>query len=88
MPSQLEAVVKDLWALRLQLLRQAFTIEESDSETLFSSQPVSEEATQNEGVTQPKGRSKAMPTLIESLGLCYLAAMILRLPTSMGEVHR
>lgn len=35
-----------------------------------------------------KIRGKAMPTLIETLGLLYLGLVLLRLPISMGEIHR
>ena len=87
-PSEFESVVKDLWALRLQLVKAKVDAEESDGDTLFSSQPVSDAEAQAEVDSQPKGWGKAVPTLIESLGLCYMAAMILRLPISMGELHR
>ncbi|KAL9103995.1 MAG: hypothetical protein Q9163_001015 [Psora crenata] len=87
-PSRLESLVKDLWALRLQLLKGKVVAGESDGDTIFSSQPVSDANTQTEGGAYLKGRGKAMPTLIESLGICYLAAIMLRLPTSLGEMHR
>lgn len=83
-------MVKDLWALRLQLLKSK-TDATSDEDTLFSSQPESETETEDkhEGVGKKwKVRGKDMPSLIETLGLFYLGMILLRLPVSMGEMHR
>lgn len=35
-----------------------------------------------------KVRGRNMPTLIESLGTCYLAFVLLRLPISVGDLQR
>lgn len=100
-------MVKDLWALRLQLLKSK-TNATSDEDTLFSSQPKSKtDATSDEETfsSQPqsetetddeyegngrkwKVRGKEMPRLIETLGFCYLGMILLRLPISIGEMHR
>lgn len=90
LPVELETVVKDLWALRLQLLKNKADAT-SDEETLFGSQPQSETETEEEGKDrrrQYKIRGKAMPTLIETLGLLYLGMVLLRLPIGMGDIHR
>ena len=87
LPADLEQVVKDLWALRLQLVRSKVDVEESDGDTVFSSQPVSDMDATTDTDQSPRRQGKAMPILVESLGVCYLAAMILRLPISMGELH-
>lgn len=90
LPAELETVVKDLWALRLQLLKSK-TDATSDEDTMFSSQPQSETETEDkhEGVGRKwKVRGKIMPSLIETLGLCYLGTILLRLPVSIGEMHR
>lgn len=86
-PAQIETVIKDLWELRLQLLSDRFEQDESDAEILFSSQPV--EGIGDTGNYKGKARwaSKPLPTLIESLAICYLAAIILRLPISISELH-
>ena len=70
-------MVKDLWVLRLQLLKSK-TDATSDEDTMFSSQPQSETETEDnrEGV----GRKWK--------GLCYLGIILLRLPVSIGEMHR
>lgn len=90
LPAELENVIKDLWALRLQLLKSK-TDGTSDEDTVFSSQPQSETETEdkNEGVERKwKVRGKDMPGLIETLGLFYLGMVLLRLPVSIGEIHR
>lgn len=83
-------MVKDLWALRLQLLKSK-TDTTSDEDTVFSSQPQSETETdeKHDGVGRKwKIGGKDMPSLIETLGLCYLGMILLRLPVSIGEIHR
>lgn len=86
---ELEVVVKDLWALRLQLLVKKVDAT-SDDETMFSSQPESE--TKDGGVgtrfREWKVKGKPMPRLIDTLGLCYLGAVILKLSISLGDIHR
>jgi RNA polymerase I-specific transcription initiation factor RRN7 len=89
LPTELESVVKDLWALRLQLFREK--ISEPDSSVVFSSQPETETESENQDDTkarQWKVQVKGMPTLIHSLGICYLGAILLRLPVSLGDFHR
>lgn len=82
-------MVKDLWALRLQLLKEK--ISQPDSSEVFSSQPGSEddaESTEDVKTREWKVQAKGMPTLIQSLGTCYLGAILLRLPVSLGDFHR
>lgn len=55
---------------------------------MFSSQAQSEAETEDGGRKKSKGLAKPMPTLIQTLGLLYLGMILLRLPISMGEVHR
>ena len=83
-------MVKDLWALRLQLLKSKADAT-SDEDTVFSSQPQSETETEDkhDGVGRKwRVGGKDMPSLIETLGLCYLGMILLRLPVSIGEIHR
>lgn len=82
-------MIKDLWALRLQLLKEK--ISEPDSSDVFSSQPGTEgvaESTEDEKTREWKVQVKEMPTLMQSLGICYLGAILLRLPVSLGDFHR
>lgn len=83
-------MVKDLWALRLQILKKK-TDPTSDANTVFSSQLQSEAETDDKDenvIRKWSPRGKEMPTLVESLGLCYLGMVLLRLPISIGEIHR
>lgn len=91
-PAEFESVVRDLWALRLQLLSEKITAL-SDLETegrTFSSQDDAE----NDGEVDREGpgskarrRFEKPPALVETLGICYLAAILLRLPLSIGDLH-
>ncbi len=83
-------MVKDLWALRLQLLKDKIDAT-PDEDLVFSSQPQSEVETEGEHERvgrKWKTRGKDTPSLIETLGLCYLGMILLRLPISIGEMHR
>ena len=89
-PAEIETVVKDLFALRLKLL-ESKTGATSDEDTVFSSQPQSETETKDKhhGFKRKwKTSEEGMPTLIETLGLCYLGMILLRLPISIGDLHR
>ncbi len=116
-------MIKDLWALRLQLLKGRLSDPEKDGELLFTSKPEMEksevgikkkkekktkkkekketgantntnsEAEDEEENFNRKGeklkdKGRDMPTLIESLGICYLAMILLRLPISVGDLQR
>lgn len=89
LPAELESVIKDLWALRLQLLKDRVD-PESEGNMVFSSQRESEKEAEskNDGKREWKVRGKEMPVLNETLGLCYLGMILLRLPVSLGDVYR
>ena len=89
LPAELESVVKDLWALRLQVLKNK-TLPDFDGETVFSSQPQTEDETESNHIfgRNWKVRATALPTLVETLALCYLGMVLLRLPVSLGDMHR
>ncbi|KAE8147865.1 hypothetical protein BDV25DRAFT_159440 [Aspergillus avenaceus] len=87
-PAQLEHVVRDLWALRLNTYADRITdTSEGDEETqFFSSQP---SASQDEPDTSRfRGKSLRWPRMIDTIGLCYLGAFIMRLPVGIAEFHR
>ena len=92
--AELESVVRDLWALRLQLLKGK-TEEVTDTETdsrLFSSQAEVGEGTEPEdgpgnATGKMSGVGKEVPTLVDTLGLCYLGMLLLRLPVGVGDLH-
>ncbi|KAH8597253.1 hypothetical protein B0O99DRAFT_618376 [Bisporella sp. PMI_857] len=97
-PSELETVVRDLWSLRARISygekdEEGYTSrtgtigfsstsegENSDGAASFTSSRWSRR-------TSGKGRER-LPKLIETLGTCYLGTLLLRLPTSLGEIYR
>ncbi|MCJ1468248.1 Pol I core factor CF [Pseudocyphellaria aurata] len=90
LPAELEGVVKDLWALRLQLVTSEIN-EQFDADSVFSSQPESKTEAASRKYDERRERKvkgNNMPTLIESLGLCYIGMILLRLPVGLGELHR
>ncbi|KAJ5477441.1 hypothetical protein N7539_007585 [Penicillium diatomitis] len=86
-----KAIVRDLWALRLQdfTLRINATIDDEDDSDreLFSSQPETD-SSDDLGFKSHSGRYLTWPRLLDSLGLCYLAAVLMRLPVSVSDFHR
>lgn len=103
-------MIKDLWALRLQLLKGKLSDPEKEGMQLFTSksemkksevgkkeketggntntevEDEEEEVGSNGGNAKDRGRG--MPQLVESLAICYLAMMLLRLPISVGDLQR
>ncbi|KAF3394686.1 RNA polymerase I-specific transcription initiation factor rrn7 [Penicillium rolfsii] len=90
-PEQFEGVLRDLWALRLQdftLRINAMTDDEEDDEReLFSSQPETD-SSDDLGFKSKGGRYLEWPRLLDSIGLCYLAAVLMRLPICVSDFHR
>ena len=89
LPAEHESVVKDLWALRLQLLKDRSLLH-SDGDMVFSSQPQTENDTEsnNKNTRGTNLLANVVPGIIETLGLCYLGAVLLRLPVSIQDLHR
>ncbi|KAJ9209740.1 hypothetical protein DTO166G4_8649 [Paecilomyces variotii] len=88
-PSEFETVVKDLWALRLERLSEKIE-SASDAELdaqIFSSQAIAAEDDED-GPRLRWGKVTDNPTLAETLGLCYLGALLLRLPVGISDLHR
>ena len=100
-PGELETVVRDLWGLRLGIIQRVG--EDRDgygSETgtmMFSSTSEGEnlDTDGSGGKSLGSRRSRKsvaseerVPRLIESLGLCYLGTLLLRLPTSLGDFFK
>jgi len=89
LPAEIETVLKDLWELRVQLLENRLDIG-ADAEAVFSSQQQSDREEGNDHQVRKKweARGKKTPGVLESLCLIYMAASILRLPVSIGDLHR
>jgi RNA polymerase I-specific transcription initiation factor RRN7 len=88
---ELEGVVRDLWALRLQIIKhqdkEALDETDTESQQLFSSQADISE-TDDESAREPKKKENSLPTLIDTLGLCYLGIVVLRIPVSLGDLYK
>lgn len=84
-------MVRDLCALRVQVIKhQDKEIpEDTDTEShqLFSSQTEVSD-TDDESAREMKQIEKNLPTLIDTLGLCYLGMVLLRIPVSLGDIHK
>ena len=90
-PEELEDVVRGLWALRLRLIPENSVDSTVDPPGQHSSQA------RDKARRLVTGKSKRrlhgvdgqkLPTLLQTLGLLYLSALILRLPVSVGDVYR
>jgi len=99
-PSELETVVRDLWGLRMSELQRSRDEKSgygSGTETIGFSSISEEDATNTDGTDRKSlasGRrrrratkSENLPTLIETLALCYLGMLLMRLSTSLGEIY-
>ncbi|KAJ6000616.1 hypothetical protein N7481_001025 [Penicillium waksmanii] len=93
-PEQFEGVVRDLWALRLRgfSMRINETTDDDDDEPqIFSSQTTpaeSENESADESGFRPETHILQWPRLLDSVGLCYLAAVLMRLPVCVVDLHR
>ncbi|OLN95591.1 RNA polymerase I-specific transcription initiation factor rrn7 [Colletotrichum chlorophyti] len=95
---ELETVVRDLWDLRTR--GGAATVIENDSAsdgelTLFSSQlDLSQDEQPNSRFKRAQswstehGSEWPAPRLMDTLGLCFLGCMLLRMPTRIGDLAR
>jgi RNA polymerase I-specific transcription initiation factor RRN7 len=100
LPDELETVVRDLWSVRLRGVK-SLGVEDGGAggrETVgFSSQSDWEgTGTETDGMESSggpgrrhrrKSRQESMPRLVDSLALCYLGTLLMRLPITLGEFH-
>lgn len=98
-PKELETVVRDLWGLRLKLFHpenekdgydsgnsvMGFSSSEDDTASDATSGRSLWSGTSGTSVIQKK---RSMPKLVETLAFCYLGTLLLRLPTSLGDIFR
>ena len=81
-------IVRDVWALRLQFVKDRHPelyISSSESQ-LYSSQTNPSE-TEGESTNVKAKREKHLPRLIDTLGVCYIAMMLLKIPVSLGDLY-
>ena len=90
-PRELEIVVHDLWALRLRILEEKHGLRpDSERDAKVYSSQTETTGTEDEAELDRPGRSRAekdLPGLIDTLGLCYMGMMLLRLPVSMAALN-
>lgn len=88
-PENFEHVVRDLWALRLETYEDKIgnpdADDDDDEPEFFSS---AGEQSDQEGSIQSGGKTVQFPRLIDSIALCYLAALLMRMPIGVAEFHR
>jgi RNA polymerase I-specific transcription initiation factor RRN7 len=88
-----QAIVRDLWALRLQgfsLRINASADDEDDEESereVFSSQAADTDDSDDLGF-KAGGRYLQWPRMLDTVGLCYLAALLMRLPVCVSDFYQ
>lgn len=100
-PKELETVVRDLWGLRLGIFQKVGEEKggygSGTGTTMFSSMSEGENSdTDGTGAKSFSSRrsrksmisEEKLPRLAETVGLCYLGTVLLRLPTSLGEFYK
>ncbi|KAL4741895.1 hypothetical protein BDV11DRAFT_212504 [Aspergillus similis] len=90
-PPQLEDLVRDLWALRLETYAKKITDDgegEDSQPEFFSSQPASGREDTETETFRVGSKLVQWPRLIDTVALCYLAALLMRLPVSVMDFHR
>ncbi|KFZ05408.1 hypothetical protein V501_08376 [Pseudogymnoascus sp. VKM F-4519 (FW-2642)] len=96
MPPELETVIRDLWAVRIRNIR-GIGEDERGARDGYGFSSTSEGETEGEDVGvgmemsrrhRKIAREKGLPKLIESLALCYMAILLLRLPVSVGDLQK
>jgi hypothetical protein len=95
-PKELETVVRDLWGLRLGFVHGGQRAGEGSQFGSMGFSSTSEgENTDSDGKSLVSSRSRRseagkekLPQLIETLALCYLGTLLMRLPTSMSEIYK
>ena len=79
--------MKDLWTLRLTKQVEKLSSLEPQNQNLVGTGEESEKETQNVPNTSGKKASDS-PVLVETVALCYLGILLMRLPISLGDIYR
>ena len=101
-PAELGKIVKDLWALRLPLIHEKLAShlrpdddddddDDGDSANhirLYDSQTDEDDRSSDRANKKDRVTERAAPSLVDSLGLCYIGMIVLRQPTSLGDLYR
>jgi RNA polymerase I-specific transcription initiation factor RRN7 len=86
----IQTIVRDMWALRLsKLVRRLESPQRGDLESqAFSSTAEETGDDDTRKATKRVGVGVDSPKLIETIALCYLGILLLRLTVSLGEIYR
>lgn len=85
----LQNVVRDLWALRLETFSSKIDYRsEGESEPEVFSSQAADTSDESDKVFKPQGKRVQWPRLIDSIALCYMGALLMRFPVSIGDVYR
>ena len=79
--------MKDLWTLRLTKQVEKLSSLEPQNQNLVGTGEESEKETQNVPNTSGKKASDS-PVLVETVALCYLGILLMRLPIGLGDIYR
>ncbi|KAK5175574.1 uncharacterized protein LTR77_000713 [Saxophila tyrrhenica] len=91
LPEELEVLVKDLWALRLQKLQFRISYD-SDTETDAPTTQVFSSQSERDSQSTRRSRQRRMkpkegtPNLLELLSLCYTGVLLLRSPITAADI--
>lgn len=84
-----QIIVRDLWTLRLSKLLHRLESPDragSGSQAPSSVEESDEDDTQN--ASKRAGKEVGSPKLIETIALCYMGIILLRLPVRLQELYR
>lgn len=83
--------MKDLWTLRLHKLYERSDenyLSDDTTTQIFSSQTEQSTAVDEEEQRYHKKKLSDSPKAVDSLALCYLGTLLLRIPVSVGYIQR
>jgi RNA polymerase I-specific transcription initiation factor RRN7 len=85
-----QTVVKDLWTLRLAKQAEKLSSVEPQDQGLSRNAGTSDESEkETSNVPTPPGKkARDSPVLVETIALCYLGILLLRLPIGLGDIYR
>lgn len=90
-PFHLQSVVRDLWAMRLEMLKDSIgNTDENLATQIFSTQSdVDDDDVDQTGRYAARATFHTkLPKLIETLGLCYLGFVLMRNPICFADVRK
>ena len=93
LPPELWTVVKDLWTLRLakqvDKLEKLSPLDTESQNQSTEAQTGDESENEKRNIPRSSGkRAHDSPTLVETVALCHLGIMLMRLPTGLADIYR